>query len=294
MVGAFYEAVFGWAWKKPVAELVTINSTDAIATIGGAVIVGLIHYQMYYAKHRPVIQLPGGRRFGIGTISIPDLGGMVLEGLEGNPLAEGALQQSFGLVHGLEPCVLPSKPTREDREHYTVVLHERRDALDALLDRIADQGAPTLVKSYDDQADFYHLLGGCQAGLASVTLAAIIDILAKHLHVFETHLLPSLEVTALCLSLFFGAWQAMMRNRRYAWQRTTSRLRNGLRAWAAEHPETLQRLATDTTPEIYAGDLRTAADAALAARARRFRGARIGEARWTGEQPIEHPSSGEG
>ncbi len=58
LVAAVYEEVFSWAWGIPVHEIISTAKSSPVTTIGGAVIIGFVIYQLYYAFYRPVIPLP--------------------------------------------------------------------------------------------------------------------------------------------------------------------------------------------------------------------------------------------
>jgi hypothetical protein len=260
MIGAFYEGVFGWAWKESVDEVVLMSRADAFTTIGGAVAVGFVLYQIYSAFDRPPVRFaftpklprwaPARIRAAVGEFTLRlqlfgagDVSGKVLGALEGLPAAERALQRAFSRGE-TEPSTGPRDGVRSwtERAHR---LDEANNLLSSVLNLTYSSGDGQIARSYAAIEDIYHALGACQTALVAISLATAIDIVAKHSDAFAAHLGPSLAVTALSLALIWGSNRVIRVNRRRLWLAMTNQLRNDLRAWALRHPQLLSELAKD-------------------------------------------------
>lgn len=256
MIGAFYEAVFGWAWKESVDEVVLMSRADAFTTIGGAVAVGFVLYQLYSAFDRPPVRVtctpklprwaPARMRAAAGRFTLRlqlfgagDVSGKVLDALEGLPAAERAMQRAFSRGE-------PSTGPRDGVRSWTERVHsvdEANHLLSSVLNLTYSSGDGQIARSYAAIEDIYHALGACQTALFTISLATGIDIVAKHSDAFAAHLGPSLAVTAFSLVLIWGSNRVIKVNRRRLWLAMTDQLRNDLRAWALRHPQLLSELA---------------------------------------------------
>jgi hypothetical protein len=259
MIGAFYEAVFGWAWKESVDEIIPMSRADAFTTIGGAIAVGFVLYQLYSAFERPPVCVafapklprwaPSRLRAAVGELTLHlrlfgagDVGGNVLCALRDLPCAERALKRAFSRG-GAEPSVDRRESLGWTERTYR--LDEANNLLNSVLNLTYSSGDGQIARSYAAMEDIYHALGACQAALVAISLATALDIVAAHGHAFVTHLGPSLAVTALALTMIWGSNLVIKVNRRRRWLAMTHQLRNDLRAWALRHPQLLSELAED-------------------------------------------------
>jgi hypothetical protein len=256
------EAVYGWAWRQSVGELISTARSDPILTAGGAVIVGFVIYELIYRLldrrciHLDVaVRLPAWtpeswrRRFGeraltLCTIYADDLGGEVFASLHDIPPIRRALEQA----HGVDFTDLPGKAPRRgasqaEREAYAGKLSQRLFALHSLLRQASATGEPEIERNYARHADDFHAVGVSRATLIAISVTVAIVIIAKHWHAFVTHLAPSLGVTAMLLAVIWLALRAMSANRRHLWEVTTGELIHDLRNWALRHPQQLAPLA---------------------------------------------------
>jgi hypothetical protein len=256
MIGAFYETVFGWAWKESVDEIIPTSRADAITTIGGAVAVGFVLYQLYSAFERPPLHLAfrlACPRWAPRTLKrladrvtlrvvlfgAADTSDNVLCALRDLPVANRALRHAFGCGQdGGQPTAVRSIPDfRSDR------LDASSNLLSSVLNLTYSSGDGQIARSYEALEDIYHALGACHAALISISLAAAVDIVAIHGAAYVAHLGGSLAVTVLALLLLWGSHRVITVNRRRRWRAMTEQLRNDLRAWALRHPELLSQLA---------------------------------------------------
>jgi hypothetical protein len=263
MIGAFYEAVFGWAWKEPVEGLIPITKADAFTTIGGAVAVGFVLYQLYSALDRPRVQVdlglppcwlrPGGppstRRLvlRLTLFGQRDAGREVLDTLHEIPSVQRALHHAYG---DPSPACDGSPPAGETQGAGSeAMLDADANVLGSILNLTYCSGDGQIARSYAALEDLYHALGACDAALIAISTATALDILAAHVNSYLTHLGPSIAVTVLALLLIWGSHWVIRVNRQRRWTTMTRQLRNDLRAWALRHPELLSQLAEDATAE---------------------------------------------
>ena len=253
MIVAIYEIIYGWAWKTHSNTIIVTAKENPVTTIGGAVIIGFVIYQLYYAFYRPVVRLriplPWIMHVGV-PLYTSDLGGAVLQGLANDPIAVAGLGKAFELESGFEEWEWSrdARPnSTEKRSEYTKVLTERAIAVRNLMNFTFDNGQTRIKTSYDSLADIYHALGACRAALIVTTVAAVIDILAKHTDNFIDHWVRSAGATIFIVVCFWGTWHIIFVNRRESWRLMTSQLRNDLRLWAMMHPELLAKLAESDT-----------------------------------------------
>lgn len=260
-IGAFYELVYEWAWKKPVHDMFSTTSSDPITTIGGALIIGFVVYEVYYAFYRPSIRLAirlplpcwdRNRRLRIGlrvralcpcTIYTADIGGTVLRGLDTVPNAMEALRNSCDLAADDDLAVLPSASDERELERRTTWFQNRTHAMLNLLHLPTDAKGTALERSYRAIDDLYHTLGACRAALIAVSLAAGADVAARHRHAFDMYPGRSIGVTVFSLLMIFVSLRVIRVNRRNCWLALTATLRNGLRTWAILNPEIITQLA---------------------------------------------------
>jgi hypothetical protein len=259
MIGAFFEVLFGSAWKESVDEIIPTAKADPITTIGGAVAVGFVLYQLYSAFDRPPVQLTftirfprwlparlrkiaDGRTLCLRLFGAVDVSDEVLHGLHDLPMAGRALRRAFGC----SPHVLtPEGQTRSAQERDVESLDEGTNLLNSVLNLTYSSGDGQIARSYAALEDIYHALGACDAALIAVSLAALLDIVAIHSDAFLEHLGPSLAVTGLMLMLILGSHRVIKVNRRRRRLAMTDQLRKDLRAWALRHPRLLSQLAED-------------------------------------------------
>ncbi len=252
MTGAFYEAVFGWAWKESVQGLIPITKADAFTTIGGAVAVGFVLYQLYSAFERPRAQLalalprwlPLPRRGDAAawTLRLPlfserDASREVLDALHEIPAVEQALRHAYG------------QRADQPGADRMAGIEEDANVLSSILNLTYCSGDGQIARSYAALEDIYHALGACHAALIAISAATAIDILAAHSHSYVSHLGPSIAVTVLALMLIWGSHCVIKINRRRRWIAMTRQLRNDLRAWALRHPQLLRQLAEEQPSE---------------------------------------------
>lgn len=241
LVGIYFQAVYGWAWNQRLEELITLAQSDPITTAAGAVAIGFLFWHAGQYFHQPdtclTVSLPKGKSLLIAFLPMPDIAGEALRALADVPGAAQALEREFRLEHGLEPYVLPRRPGADLRSLHAEILNERRDALDAILDRLADTGHAEIVRSWNNQVDAYNITGACLAALLTISACAALNIAVVHRHAFASHLRASLEVTGLSILFFMATWKGFTTNRRNARKRMTGRLRNGLRACALQQQE---------------------------------------------------------
>lgn len=259
MIGMFYEAVFGWAWKEPV-EIVPTSKADAITTIGGAVAVGFVLYQLYSAFDRPLIEIvlrlklprcvPARLRVSSSRLTLrlrlfggADVSKKVLPALRDLPMAERALRHAFGCGVETGRPYFDAGLNGPDSSGYEP--DEGLNLLNSILNLTYSSGDGQIARSYAAIEDIYHALGACHAALISISLAAAVDIAATHREAFAVHLGPSLAVTTLALLLLWGSHRVIKVNRRRRWLAMTDQLRNDLRAWALRHPQLLRELAEE-------------------------------------------------
>ncbi len=260
MIGAFYEAVYGWAWKEAVDEVVLMSRADAFTTIGGAVAVGFVLDQLYSAFDRPPVRfaftprLPrwapqrlraavGGFTLRLQLFGAADVSDKVLRALQDLPAAERAFKRAFsGGATALSAERREGARSSTERAHR---LDEANHLLSSVLNLTYSSGDGQIARSYAAIEDIYHALGACQAALIAISLATAVDVAAKHSGAFAAHLGPSLAVTALALALIWGSNRVISVNRRRRWLAMTDQLRNDLRAWALRHPQLLSELAKD-------------------------------------------------
>ncbi len=259
MIGAFYEAVFGWAWKEPVEGLIPITKADAFTTIGGAVAVGFVLYQLYTALDRPRVQVdlklpsrwlrladrPSSRRLvlRLTLFGQRDAGREVLDTLHEIPLVQRALEHAYG-----DPMPVGDTTQRASGVQGSgsgATLDADANVLGSVLNLTYCSGDGQIARSYAALEDLYHALGACDAALIAISTATTLDILAAHAHSYLTHLGPSIAVTVLALLLIWGSHCVIRVNRQRRWITMTRQLRNDLRAWALRHPELLSQLAED-------------------------------------------------
>jgi hypothetical protein len=246
MIGAFYEAVFGWAWKESVQGLIPITKADAFTTIGGAVAVGFVLYQLYSALDRPRAQfavrlprwlwLPRRGDAAAWTLRLPlfgerDASREVLDALHEIPSVEQALRHAYGRR-------VEQARTEEDA-----------NVLSSVLNLTYCSGDGQIARSYAALEDIYHALGACHAALIAISAATALDILAAHGNSYISHLWPSIAVTVLALMLIWGSHCVIRTNRQRRWIAMTMQLRNDLRAWALRHPQLLRQLAEQQPSE---------------------------------------------
>lgn len=248
------EGLFGWAWQRPADEIIGTAGVTVIATIGGAIVIGFIHHQIYvafygsgidHALSKPRRWMPAVLRVRLRHPRTHDFAGFVLEGMMEITGARLALERAYELRHGIAPCVAPRKASVFERARYAETLTERECALHSLLAMLADCGERQMLADYREQADDYHLLGVCRVTLVSIVLAAIVDVLAKHQQAFAAHLQRSVGVSVLSLLMFCGGWLVMSVNRRRIWLKMALQLRNGLRCWALRNPLALAEMAAE-------------------------------------------------
>lgn len=240
MIAAFYEATFGIAWKEQVEGLIPVSRADAFTTIGGAVAVGFVLYQLYSALDRPRMQIEvrlpwrsrgaagGGSRRGTVRLALfgkRDASGAVLDALREIPTVERALRHAYGTQAG-----------EGERE-------QNADVLCSVLNLTYSSGDGQIARSYAALEDIYHALGACHAALVAISAATFLDILAAHGHTYVAHLGASIGVTVISLLLIWGSHRVIAINRRRRWNAMTHQLRNDLRAWALRHPQLLGQLA---------------------------------------------------
>lgn len=253
MIGAFYEAVFGWAWKESVQGLIPITKADAFTTIGGAVAVGFVLYQLYSALDRPRalfaiaaprwLPLPRRGDARVWTLRLPlfgerDAGREVLDALQEIPSVKQALRHAYGEQHG----------DRADADR-AAEIEQDANVLSSVLNLTYCSGDGQIARSYAALEDIYHALGACHAALIAISAATALDILAAHAHSYVSHLRPSIAVTVLALMLIWGSHCVIKTNRRRRWIAMTRQLRNDLRAWALRHPQLLRQLAEEQPSE---------------------------------------------
>lgn len=259
MIGMFYEAVFGWAWKESV-EIVPTSKADSITTIGGAVAVGFVLYQLYSAFDRPPIEIvlrlklprcaPARLRVFSSRLTLrlrlfdgADVSEKVLRALRDLPVAERALRHAFRCdVETGRPC---TDASLNERDSSGYAPDEGLNLLNSILNLTYSSGDGQIARSYAALEDIYHALGACHAALISISLATAVDIAATHRDAFAAHLGPSLAVTTLALLLLWGSHRVIKVNRRRRWLAMTDQLRNDLRAWALRHPQLLSELAEE-------------------------------------------------
>jgi hypothetical protein len=241
LVGIYFQAVYGWAWHQRLEELITLAQSNPITTAAGAVAIGFLFWHAGQYFHQPdtclTVALPKGKSLLIAFLPMPDIAGEALRALQDVPGAAQALEGEYRLAHGLAPHVTPRRPGAALRSLHAEILDERRDALDAILDRLADTGHAEIVRSWNNQIDAYNVTGACLAALVTISAAAALNIVVVHQHAFASHLRTSLEVTALSILFFVATWKLFTTNRRNARKRMIGRLRNGLRAWALQQQE---------------------------------------------------------
>jgi hypothetical protein len=255
MIAAFYEAVFGWAWKESVEGLIPTTKADAFTTIGGAVAVGFVLYQLYSALERPRPDLSlklavprwlplAGRRLSraltlrmrIPSFNETDPSSNVLDALHEIPAVQQALQHAYR-------CAGTEKRESE------AALEQDANVLNSVLNLTYSSGDGQIARSYAALEDLYHALGACHAALVAISVATALDILAAHGEAYLDHLWPSLAVTLLVLLLIWGSHAVLKVNRRRRRQAMTNQLSNDLRAWALRHPQLLRQLAERSEEE---------------------------------------------
>lgn len=257
MIGAFYEVVFGWAWKEPVSGPIPLSKADAVTTIGGAVAVGFVLYQLYSAFDRPGIRLAvafraprwmpmiarralGVRRLSVQLFGTRDISGEVLDALHELPTARRALQNAYG--RGEPDVHLPTPPPDAGHEEG----HDKdANILNSVLNLTYSSGDGQIAKSYAALEDVYHALGACETALIAISVTAAVDILAIHLHAYVGHLEASVAVTTLALLLIWGSRWVIRVNRGRRRLAMNDQLCNDLRAWVLRHPQLLQKLADE-------------------------------------------------
>src|ERR1700739_941777 len=203
MIAAFYEAVFGVAWKEQVEGLIPITKADAFTTIGGAVAVGFVLYKLYSALDRTHIHfelpLPSRRRRApgsarVGTVRLAlfgerDVSSTVLEALCEIPSVERALRHAYGTrtqgVTSEPPAPVHRTPDRH-RE-----IEENANVLCSVLNLTYSSGDGQIARSYAALEDIYHALGACHAALIAISTATALDIIAAHSHAYAAHLVAS-------------------------------------------------------------------------------------------------------
>lgn len=244
MIAAFNEAAFGVAWKEQVEGLIPITKADAFTTIGGAVAVGFVLYQLYSALDRPRVQLelaiPLPRRLRPasqgdsrrGTLRLAlfgerDASGAVLDSLCEIPTVAQALRHAYGT----------------QAQAGVGELDENANVLCSVLNLTYSSGDGQIARSYAALEDIYHALGACHAALVAISAATAADILAAHAHAYVSHLGASIVVTAISAMLIWGSHCVLKVNRQRRWNAMTHQLRNDLRAWALRHPQLLSQLA---------------------------------------------------
>jgi hypothetical protein len=252
MIGAFYEAVFGWAWKESVQGLIPITKADAFTTIGGAVAVGFVLYQLYSALDRPRAQFaitlprwlsqPGRRDAAAWTLRLPlfgerDTSREVLDALHEIPSVEQALRHAYG------------RRVDQAGVDHAAEIEEDSNVLSSVLNLTYCSGDGQIARSYAALEDIYHALGACHAALIAISAATALDILAAHGQSYISHLWPSIAVTVLALMLIWGSHCVIKVNRQRRWIAMTRQLRNDLRAWALRHPQLLRQLAEEQPSE---------------------------------------------
>lgn len=255
MIGAFYEAVFGWAWKESVEGLIPISKADAFTTIGGAVAVGFVLYQLYSALDRPRAQLDLtiraprwlSERFAIlskawalypPVFGERDFSGEILDALHAIPSVERALEHAYGRGGPLDGQERGLAAARDGHD-------EDASVLNSVLNLTYSSGDGQIARSYAALEDIYHALGACDAALFAISVATAIDIVATHSGAYAAHLGPSIAVTVLALLMIWGSHCVIRVNRRRRWSTMTHQLRNDLRAWALRHPHLLNQLAEE-------------------------------------------------
>jgi hypothetical protein len=261
MIGAFYEVVFGWAWKESVDEIIPTARADAITTIGGAVAVGFVLYQLYSAFERPYKQLQltirsprwvpaklrkvaDGRTLRLRFFGAVDVSGEVLHALHDLPMAERALRRAFGC--GPNTLVCRGQARSDAQASDVQALDEGASLLNSVLNLTYSSGDGQIARSYAALEDIYHALGACYAALIAISLTAALDVVAIHGRAYLDHLGPSLAVTGLALLLIWGSHRVIKVNRRRRWLAMTDQLSKDLRAWALRHPQLLSQLAEET------------------------------------------------
>ncbi|MFZ2050379.1 MAG: hypothetical protein WB698_11715 [Solirubrobacteraceae bacterium] len=261
MIGAFYEAVFGVAWKEQVEGLIPITKADAFTTLGGAVAVGFVLYQLYSALDRPRVQvtfafglprwLPiAGHAWKPRMLRLPlfgerDASGAVLDALQEIPAVQRALAHAYGIPgadDASDAQALSDLGSVPQRAH-----DENANVLNSVLNLTYSSGDGQIARSYAALEDIYHALGACHAALIAVSLATALDIIGAHTHAYLAHLDPSIAVTVLALLLIWGSHCVIKVNRRRRWAAMTHQLQNDLRAWALRHPQLLSQLAAEPT-----------------------------------------------
>lgn len=261
MIGAFYEAVFGVAWKEQVEGLIPITKADAFTTLGGAVAVGFVLYQLYSALDRPRVHL----RLAIGlprwlpmagharqghTLRLPlfgerDASGAVLDALQEIPSVRRALAHAYGRAGADAARQAQGRGALESAR--PAAPEENANVLNSVLNLTYSSGDGQIARSYAALEDIYHALGACHAALVAVSLATALDILGAHRQAYLAHLGPSIAVTVLALLLIWGSHWVIKVNRRRRWAAMTHQLQNDLRAWALRHPQLLRQLAAEPT-----------------------------------------------
>lgn len=227
MIGLFEEALFGWAWKTHVSELVSASPSDALSTIGGAVIIGFLLWVIYRAlDHRR-------------ASSSADLGSGALERLADIPGVEAALERAYGpLAYGLGPV-----PAYLDRKRRAEIHDERIDAVRSLLRLACKTGDQEIASSYNDQVNWYHVFGACRTTVVVIVLAAALLVAFKHGHAFAANLDRSLLVSLVSVGLGCFAWPAFGALRQRTRSSMTRQLVNDLRVWAMRNPQIWAELA---------------------------------------------------
>lgn len=247
MIAAFYEAVFGVAWKEQVEGLIPITKADAFTTIGGAVAVGFVLYQLYSALDRPRVQLelaiPLPRRLRPGSDGDPYRGTLRLA-LFGEQDASGAVLDALCEIPAVARALRHAYGTRaQEGSNSHAELDENTNVLCSVLNLTYSSGDGQIARSYAALEDIYHALGACHAALIAISAATALDILAAHGHAYVSHLGASIAVTVVSAMLIWGSHCVLKVNRQRRWNAMTHQLRNDLRAWALRHPQLLSQLA---------------------------------------------------
>jgi hypothetical protein len=226
MIVIVEQALLGWAWRTH-DDIVSISSTDALITLGGAVAASFVLTVIYRVINH------------CRRSSSADLGANALEALEDIHHVEAALITVCGpLPYGLGPI-----PDHVDKNRRREVHDERLDIVRSVLKLACKTGDREIASSYNDQVDWYHVYGACRTVVVVILVATTAVIAGKQGHQFAANLGRSVLISALLLALGGGAWWAFGVQRQRVRCSMTRQLAYDLRAWAIRHPRLWARLA---------------------------------------------------
>jgi hypothetical protein len=257
LTAVVFEVLYSWAWNANLLHAVEVVKDDPLTAAGGAVILGFVLYQLYYAFYRPIIliriPLPIIDRL-VYPIKTSDAGGAILRHLSDDPLAVAAITKVCRLRFGFEEWEWkPKLRSVGERDEYVAALTERAKAVRSLVNLTYNAGAAQIRRSYGELDDIYHALGACRAALVATSFAAGLVVGVQHHHQFANHLGASLAATAFAAFLFCGSWYTIQVNRRDTWRTMTTQLGTDLRIWALQNRPLLEQLA-GTSPQWLALD----------------------------------------